>query len=171
MNRVSQLIAGWLIAAFGGAAICAADESAGQRYSAPVRVLPESKPESPAANMMPTPTMSPMPAALVPPQYRTERRSQAPIGSSREDAASSIVRFVVPLVERPVLVEARITIDGKPYRALREERIDGVLAELARPDRTRAAAVRRIFLFNMVISLIVRTGAIPSMGRNLGGPG
>ena len=139
MNRVSQLIAGWLIAAFAGTAICAADESAGQRYSAPVRVLPESKPESPAANMMPTPTMSPMPAALVPPQYRTERRSQAPIGSSREDAASSIVRFIVPLVERPVLVEARITIDGKPYRALREERIDGVLAELARPATASGA--------------------------------
>lgn len=139
MNRVRQLIAGWLIAAYAGASLCAADESNPRRYSAPVRVLPESKPAQEPAGMAPRPAMNPPPAALVPPQYRTERRSQAPIGSGREEAASSIVRFVVPLVERPVFVEARITVDGKPYRTLREERIDALWAELAKPAAANGA--------------------------------
>lgn len=139
MNRVRQLIAGWSIAAVAGASLCAAEESNTRRYSASVRVLPESTPAPEPASMAPRPATNPPPAALVPPQYRTERRSQAPIGVSREDAASSIVRFVVPLVERPVLVEARITIDGKPFRALREERIDALLAELAKPAAANGA--------------------------------
>lgn len=133
MNCGRQLTVGCLIAALAGAPLCASDESNPRRYSAPVRVLPESRPAPEPAGMAPRPAMNPPPTTLVPPQYRTESRSQAPIGSGREEAASSTVRFVVPLVERPVLVEARITIDGKPFRALREDRIDHLLAELAKP--------------------------------------
>ncbi|HVW36623.1 MAG TPA: hypothetical protein VHB99_04940, partial [Pirellulales bacterium] len=135
MNHGFRLLAGSLIAALGGALWCAAEEPNERRFSAPVRVLPESKPAAPAPNVPPGATMNPAPTTtnLVPPQYRTGNRSQAPAELTPKDASSSIARFIVPLVERPVLVESRITIDGKPFGALREERIDGLLAELAKP--------------------------------------
>lgn len=135
MNRGFQLLAGSLLAALGGAICCAADGTKERRFSAPVRVLPESKPAPPPANAPPRAMTNPAPTTtnLVPPQYRTGNRSQAPAELTPKDASSSIARFIVPLVERPVLVESRITIDGKPFGALREERIDGLLADLAKP--------------------------------------
>lgn len=136
--RQFTLIAASAIAALAAARWLAADEPAEEqqapRSSAPVRVLAEAAPAQPAAGAPAAEMMRPMPAqtALVPPQYRTAARSRLPAETASEDASSPSVRFIVPLVQRPVFVEARVTIDGKPFRMLREARIDELSAELAK---------------------------------------
>jgi hypothetical protein len=46
------------------------------------------------------------------------------------------LRFIVCLVERPILVEAKVTVDGKSFRMLREERIEQLLKDSSQPLAT-----------------------------------
>lgn len=114
----------------------AADADEPATWSVPVRVL-----ASPTA---PTDPVSPgmlaaaatanssagEPTGGLPPQYRAGSEPPLDGGARPEDPT---VRFIVPLVERPILVEARITIDGRPFGMAREQRIDRIIEELAKP--------------------------------------
>jgi Ca2+-binding EF-hand superfamily protein len=63
----------------------------------------------------------------IPPQYKPA----GDLGAASQDAADSpTVRFLVPLVQRPVLVEATILIDDQPFGMRREERVRELLAGL-----------------------------------------
>jgi Ca2+-binding EF-hand superfamily protein len=136
MKLACRLLSALTIAAAGVSAAFAVDAP---QYSTGVRVLGEKKSPMPqpgqGAMMRPEPSS----AAGVPPQYRT-RPSRRTATAKPDD---STVRFLVPLVERPVLIEARITIDGKPFRTLREERIDKLAAELAQPAPQSAEAAAK----------------------------
>ena len=139
MKLARRLLSALTISAAGAAAAFAADAP---QYSTGVRVLGEKKAAPPQPGQ--TAMLRPEPASAmgVPPQYRT-RPSRRAAAAKPDDSA---VRFLVPLVERPLLIEARITIDGKPFRMQREERIDKLAAELAQPapapppDRTASQA-------------------------------
>lgn len=72
----------------------------------------------------------------VPPQYRSRRYHQ-----SQYSVDQTGVRFVLPLAVRPILVEALITVDGKPFRTKREQRIDQILATLAEPPEPAPESV------------------------------
>lgn len=126
MKLACRLLSASIIAAVGVSAAFAADA---QPFSTGVRVLGEKKaaPPPPGQRAMLRPESSS--AMGVPPQYRTRPSRRAATAKPNDSA----VRFLVPLVERPVLIEAQITIDGKPFRMLREERIDKLAAELAPP--------------------------------------
>ncbi len=65
------------------------------------------------------------------PQYQSARVSRVSIDA--ENLADARLRFVLALPARPVLIEAEITIDGRPFRMAREERITEVLAALRQP--------------------------------------
>lgn len=70
-------------------------------------------------------------AGSLPPQYRA-----GPDGALSSDGGgrqNSSLRFILPLPEQTVLVEARITVDGQPFRMVRERRVDRILDELAKP--------------------------------------
>lgn len=73
---------------------------------------------------------------IVPPQYRFSLNlpDQAP-------ADDATVRFLIPLRQRLLLVQAVVTVDGKSFRKLREERVDTLLAQLPeRVEQLRQAA-------------------------------
>lgn len=63
------------------------------------------------------------------PQYRDQLHS--PERAETVDINNAAVRFLVPLPERPIVIEARVTIDGRPYRMPRELRVDRLLTEIA----------------------------------------
>jgi len=78
-----------------------------------------------------------MPTAGAPrgalPQYRDQLYSRQQ--ADAPDKHDAPIRFLVPLPERPVLIEAHVTVDGRPYRTLRELRVDRLLAGLAAAER------------------------------------
>ena len=126
MKLARRLLSALIVAAAGVSAAFAADAA---QYSTGVRVLGEKKAAPPQPGQSAIMRPEPSSAMGVPPQYRTRPSRRA--ATAKPD--NPVVRFLVPLVERPVLIEARITIDGKPFRMLREERIDKLAAELAQP--------------------------------------
>ena len=69
-------------------------------------------------------------------QYQ-ERRSTRP---DKDDYQDATIRFVVPLAERPMLVEAKILVDGQPFQMNREKRIDQLLVELDKPTPKKPVA-------------------------------
>ncbi len=110
----------------------AGDNPRPAKLAVPVRLLLPAQPKpnaAPSARPNRPARMAEEPLG-VPPQYQTKRRSLVKAAAKPDDPA---VRFLVPLPERPVLIEARITVDGQPFGAMRERRIDQLLAELAKP--------------------------------------
>lgn len=101
------------------------------QLTVPVRVL--STQQTPP-RMMNDAQFNPQPTIdvtrRIPPQYESVRPVRTGEPANPDDPS---VRFFVPLVERLLLIEARITIDGVPFHNLREQRIDDLLAELAKP--------------------------------------
>lgn len=71
-------------------------------------------------------------SATLPPQYSAALNNLGIRSSGVPEDPS--VWFLLPLPERLILVEARLTIDGQPFRIARERRIEELLDELARPD-------------------------------------
>jgi len=105
-------------------------------WSVPVRVLSAAPPTNPDRAAMPgQPPVAP--SAVLPPQYQTTKRARV---ASEPPATDATVRFVVPLVERPILVEAQVTIDGQSFRQLRERRIETLLQELSQPEPAPSAS-------------------------------
>jgi Ca2+-binding EF-hand superfamily protein len=116
-------------------AIAVSDESdttEQPRLLVPARVLrpapaPEADDDSePEAAMTDTATEDM--SGGVSPQYQSRR-----IPQPRVAPEEPYVRFVLPLPGQPVLVEASLTIDGLPFRMIREQRVGQILAELAKP--------------------------------------
>jgi Ca2+-binding EF-hand superfamily protein len=69
----------------------------------------------------------------IPPQYKTDKpdKTAGDLDAASQDAADDpTVRFLVPLIQRPVLVEATILIDDQPFGKKREERVRELLARL-----------------------------------------
>lgn len=125
----AELLAAVSLAIAGAGALRAGDAPQPRAFSTGVYTLPQTP--APTVNgkrdaMMPKPST----ASSVPPHYRTRLNSDTAREANADDPA---MRFIVPLVERPVLAEARITIDGKPFRMLREERVEALAAELKKP--------------------------------------
>src|SRR5687768_5862622 len=91
-------------------------------WSVPARVFPaSSETTKPAQPPMPRPPARPATSSNpLPPAYQT---SVAARWGTQTQPSDATIRFVIPLVERPLLVETKIMIDGKPFRMLREERI------------------------------------------------
>jgi Ca2+-binding EF-hand superfamily protein len=101
-------------------------------WSVPTRVFPaSSEVAKPAQPQMPRPPAKPATSSSpLPPAYQANLAARSDTRPPPNDAAE---RFIVPLVERPLLVQANITIDGKPFRMLREMRIENLLKELQQP--------------------------------------
>lgn len=102
---------------------------------APVKVLMSV--EQPAQPPMPNAGM-PVPNRPQPtlpggklPQYQLGQASRGSLSSEELDDAR--LRFILALPSRPVLVEAGITIDGRPFRMAREQRIEQILEALKHP--------------------------------------
>ena len=74
------------------------------------------------------------PAARMP-QYQLHRSDSGT--ATNPDSPS--VRFLLALPERPLLVEALVTIDGQPFAQLREQRIQKIMSFINDPDAFRAA--------------------------------
>lgn len=115
------------------------------KWSVPVRVFPAERNRKDSAAETAQPQMGrqpPAPAAGLPPQYQTTRRLRA----GRDVLAGDhSLRFIVSLVERPIVVDAHMTTDGEPFPVLREGRIDQLLRQLAEPaqavaDRSAASS-------------------------------
>lgn len=109
-------------------------------WSVPVRVFSDSpsREDEPAVAM---PQRQAKAISALPPQYDTTRRMQ---GDREPPASDARLRFIISLVERPILVEAKVTIDGKPFRMRREERIDKLregLSQVAPPADPAAPEV------------------------------
>lgn len=116
------------VAVFGGIRHTRAQQPA--KWSAAVRVFSADANGAGAASpgmMRPNSDSS---SRGLPPQYQTTRRIHA---GSEPPANDATLRFIVPLVERPILVEARVTVDGQPFQMRRERRIDQLLKELSEP--------------------------------------
>lgn len=81
------------------------------------------------------------PAAQAPngqlPQYRDVKFRRA--DAEAIHAKDSTVRVLVPLPERVILVEARVTFDGLPFRAQRESRVAELLKQLQDARNEEAA--------------------------------
>jgi Ca2+-binding EF-hand superfamily protein len=134
-KKPSQRSRAGAILALGAAAlaIAAGHDSPAQEpatWSAAARLLAPAAPEMRAAPNMPARTASDPPTRGLPPQYQTTLRHDARGEPQPDDAG---VRFVVMLVERPILVDAKITVDGRPFRMLREALIDRLLQQPAEP--------------------------------------
>lgn len=100
------------------------------KSAVPVRLFSTDAPAAGAAatgmnQQLPSPASSGLP-----PQYQTTRRTQLVAEPPADDGS---LRFIVCLVEQPILAEIKVTIDGKPFRILREERIDKLLKGFAEP--------------------------------------
>ena len=63
------------------------------------------------------------------PQYQLHHQDLGDPG----DPASPRIRFVLALPENPLLIEAAIFIDGKPFRQAREERVQKIMRYVADP--------------------------------------
>ncbi len=61
-------------------------------------------------------------------------------GDDVSDLNNPSVRIILALPSQPILVEARITVDGKPFRQLREERVAEILKFATDPDGWRKSA-------------------------------
>jgi Ca2+-binding EF-hand superfamily protein len=118
-----------VIAALAAVAGVAADTP--RPLTVPARVLSSNATSS--ADMQASNTQNSEPAATrgVLPQYRQSRRSG--IKTTEVAFDNPALRFIVALPSRPILVDAKITIDGKPFRMIREQRIDKLLAALKAP--------------------------------------
>ncbi len=77
------------------------------------------------------------PAARMP-QYQLHHQDLGDPG----DPASPHMRFVLALPEKPLLIEAAIFIDGKPFRQAREERVQQIMRYLADPVAFNAEAAK-----------------------------
>lgn len=96
----------------------------------------------------PAPTMAPMmvvreevppatPAARMP-QYQLHHKDLGDSG----DSASPQIRFVLALPDKPLLIEAVIFIDGQPFRAAREKRVQEIMKYIADPVAFKAEAAK-----------------------------
>lgn len=112
---------------------CAAEE----RLTVPVKVLvaPDSAAREPVAPLVELPPQV-TPAARMP-QYQLDRREKAV-----EATSGDRFRFLVATPGKPQLFEVSLTIDGKPFRQLREERIQNILKFLEDPAAFREAQSR-----------------------------
>jgi Ca2+-binding EF-hand superfamily protein len=118
-----------------GAAIGSAAQ-APAKWSVPARVFSADPSKADVASGEPNRQAPAKPSTGLPPQYQTNRRLRAASGGQVEDAA---LRFIVPLVERPILVDANVTIDGKPFQTVRERRIDTLLRGLTDSTQSQGA--------------------------------
>lgn len=117
------------------AAMSVADD--GSALSVPVKILVSAAPVMPIAPMMVVREAPPQatPGARMP-QYQLHH----PDRIESDDATSPSLRFLLALPGRPVLVEATITIDGKPFRQQREQRVQEILRYIADPEAFKAEA-------------------------------
>ena len=106
----------------------------------PVRILSAPAVAQTRAPMMVAREEAPpaTPAARMP-QYQLHHKD---LGDSA-DPASPLVRFVLALPEKPLLIEAAIFINGKPFRQAREERVQKIMRYVADPVAFKAEAARQ----------------------------
>jgi|GEM_PF-941623 len=131
----------WTIGGLGGL-IVSAIASAGSAqeahtptvFSSGVRVIGARQPDAADARQAPAMARQSAVGPTLPggklPQYQLDRRRR----DLADDAGQSdpTLRFVLVLPGQPLLVEAAVTIDGKPFRMARETRIQQLLEELKR---------------------------------------
>jgi Ca2+-binding EF-hand superfamily protein len=119
-----------LLSAAGGLA----DDASGELpRTAPVKVIePQPAPPQPDG---PIPPQAPRPQPTLPsgklPQYQLEREHLA-----TAELQNARLRFLLALSSKPILVEAVVTIDGRPFRMARESRIEQIIKEAnAAPEK------------------------------------
>ncbi|MGE3778435.1 MAG: hypothetical protein AB7F89_14715, partial [Pirellulaceae bacterium] len=109
----------------------AAESQDAGRSPVPVRLLTTNPAAVPAAAN----NGNEQPVTPLPPQYQT--RPSAAKSMAETTASPGRIRFLVALPDRPLLVEARIGIDGQPFTAVREARIAQLLAAIASSPASR----------------------------------
>jgi Ca2+-binding EF-hand superfamily protein len=78
------------------------------------------------------PRRQPAVARVLPPQYQDASAFRTDV-SQAPDATNSAIRFLVAMPDRLLLLEASVTVDGKPFEMIREQRIDRLIEELKNP--------------------------------------
>lgn len=108
------------------------------KLSVPVSVLSASPPAASiqVADMREEPAPA-TPAARMP-QYQLHHLDR----TDDADPSSSVLRYILAAPGQPLLVETMIIIDGKPFRQIREDRIQEIMKFVADPAAFRAEAER-----------------------------
>lgn len=100
----------------------------GETFSVPVRVL-ESAAQPAEDAMLPTDgTVPTLPGGKLP-QYDLHHAARV----ETDDPADPRLRLLLTLPGEPLIVDVEITIDGTPFREVREQRIRDLLAQLKQP--------------------------------------
>jgi Ca2+-binding EF-hand superfamily protein len=102
--------------------------------SVPVKVLPASgnaEPEMQNAPVMRRPRPQPTTPGGKLPQYQLGHHYRTI--PTKAELSNPTLRLILALPARPILIDATITIDGKPYLMAREQRIQQVLEDAAKP--------------------------------------
>ncbi len=101
--------------------------------SVPVRVL-GAAPAAESANMRtrPAPADPQSVTSGLLPQYQSARAFQSNVPEAPTPAKAAL-RFLLALPDQPLLIEARVTINGQPFEMAREQRIDRLIADLSKP--------------------------------------
>lgn len=103
------------------------------QQSVSVRVLGTAP--APELENMPGRRMAPEPTSVTTgmlPQYQSARAFQSDVAPASAPATSAL-RFLLVLPDQPLLIEARVTINGQPFDTVREQRINRLIAELMNP--------------------------------------
>jgi Ca2+-binding EF-hand superfamily protein len=134
MNRV-KTVSGWL-GVIVAASVLMAQEAAppATSYSTGVRSLATPSPD--ASNRMPNRSRAArggngptLPGGKLPQYQFDHHRRELPAADTLADPR---LRFLLALAERPLLIEATLTIDGLPFQMARELRIQQLLEDLKR---------------------------------------
>lgn len=116
--------------------LAAADD---RPLSVPVKRLGTPEPAPP---MDPTMMVREAPPQATPgarmPQYQLHHQDR----NDNADFNSPNLRFILALPDRPILVEAQITIDGTPFGQARERRVQEIMKYIADPAAYKAAVAK-----------------------------
>ena len=126
-------------AVFAGLALASGLAVAEEKLSVPVRLLSTAS----VPNMMemqrpPVPDLPPVTPAARLPQYQLKLGDSGAIAHPE----SPSVRFLLVTPERPLLVEAIVTIDGQPFAQPREQRIQRIMSFINDPVAFRVAEAK-----------------------------
>ncbi|MCA8995422.1 MAG: hypothetical protein KDA80_00480 [Planctomycetaceae bacterium] len=130
---MKRLFCAFVLATIGGVGVSADDVSPSLPVTVPVKKL-----------SVATPTTTEMPAMIavreqVEPTLPDARLPQYQLSGSQSDWLPHLpqdgggLRFLLALPERPLLIEAEITIDGEPFRKIRSQRVSEILKVAKEP--------------------------------------
>ena len=135
-RRVKALFTGASAALCALATFCVTADDAVAPLSVPVKILPSSQSNDPQDEMQNQAVMQrPRPQPTTPggklPQYQLSHHHRTlPTGV---ELSNPTLRLILALPAQPILIDATITVDGQPYLMAREQRIQQILIDAAKP--------------------------------------